>query len=199
MTTPSESPEPMSEASVLEVFQKTGALLSGHFTLRSGLHSDHYFQCAMVLQWPDHTARLCGELARRLRERGLTAAAVIAPAMGGLFVGYEMARALSARSIFVEKQEGRLTLRRGFRIEAGERFVVAEDVITRGGRVQETMDIVRGAGGEVVAIAVLVDRSGGTVRFDVPVVSLLRLAPVTWAPAACPLCKDGSKPEHPGS
>ncbi len=189
----------LSEADVLAMFRETGALLSGHFELRSGLHSDQYFQCALLLQWPDRTARLCGELARRLTAAGVEADAVISPAMGGLFVGHEIARALNVRSIFAEKQEGRLVVRRGFAIRPGERFVVAEDVVTRGGRVEETIRIVHGAGGVVAAVAVLVDRSDGTVRFDAPLVSLLRLAPTTWPPAECPLCRQGGRAEHPGS
>lgn len=190
----------LTEAEVLEIFRQTRALLEGHFELRSGLHSDRYFQCAMVLQYPVLTARLCGALAMRLQAAGLTdGVSVISPAMGGLFVGHEIARALGARSIFAEKQDGRLVLRRGFRIEPGERFVVAEDVVTRGGRVQETIDIVRGAGGEIAAVAVLVDRSGGAAQFGAPLISLLRMTPPTWTPAECPLCRQGSRPEHPGS
>ncbi|MCX7819026.1 MAG: orotate phosphoribosyltransferase [Kiritimatiellae bacterium] len=189
----------MSDADVLAILRETGAVLSGHFELRSGLHSDQYVQCALVLQWPAHAARLCGELARRVRAAGWTADAVIAPAMGGLFVGHELARALGVRSIFAEKQEGRLVLRRGFRIRPGERFLVAEDVVTRGGRVQETLDIVREGGGIAVGVTVLVDRSGGAAQFSVPLISLLRITPSTWAPASCPLCAAGSRAEHPGS
>ncbi len=189
----------LDEAAVLEIFRGTGALLSGHFELRSGLHSDQYVQCALVLQWPVRTARLCGELARRARRAGWTAETVIAPAMGGLFVGHELARALELRSIFAEKQEGRLVLRRGFTIRPGERFIIAEDVVTRGGRVQETIEIVRAAGGVPVGVAVLVDRSGGAARFEVPTIALLRMTPTVWTPSECPLCAAGSRPEHPGS
>ena len=194
----------MEQDDVLKAFRDTKALLSGHFELRSGLHSDQYFQCAMVLQYPVVTARLCGALAGALSVAGLDARhvdTVIAPAMGGLFVGHEIARSMGVRSIFVEKEPptGRLVLRRGFRIAPGERFVVAEDVITRGGRVQETVDIVRGGGGVVAAVAVLVDRSGGSATFNAPVFSLLRMTPVTWKPEDCPLCRAGGKPEHPGS
>ncbi len=189
----------MDEAGVRKTFEETGALLEGHFELRSGLHSDWFFQCAKVLQWPAATGRLCDALAERLRAAGVGADAVIAPAMGGLFVGHELARALGLRSIFAEKEEGRLALRRGFRIGTGERFVIAEDVITRGGRVQETIDIVRGAGGAVGAVAVLVDRSGGAAAFDAPLFSLLRMTPTTWPPADCPLCARALPLEHPGS
>jgi orotate phosphoribosyltransferase len=192
----------VNDADVLDRFRKTEALLSGHFELRSGLHSDQYFQCAKVLQYPVITAELCGELVRRLRAAGDAAAdTVISPAMGGLFVGHEVARALELRSIFAEKEResGKLVLRRGFTVGRGERFVVAEDVVTRGGRVQETIDIVRAAGGAVVAVAVLVDRSAGAASFGLPLHSLLRMSPVTWPPADCPLCRQGRPVEHPGS
>jgi orotate phosphoribosyltransferase len=189
----------MTQDEVMGAFRDTQALLSGHFELRSGLHSDQFFQCAKVLQWPVVTARLCGSLVEKVRAAGLSADTVISPAMGGLFVGHEVAKALGVRSIFAEKQEGVLVLRRGFTVGKGERFIVAEDVVTRGGRVQETIDIVTGMGGVVNAVAVLVDRSGGAAQFGVPLLSLLALAPVTWQPAECPLCKAGGKAEHPGS
>ncbi len=189
----------MNETQIKQAFLETGALLEGHFELRSGLHSDRYVQCARVLQYPVITARLCGALAARLTAEGIKADTVISPAMGGLFVGHELAHELDRKSIFVEKEADRLVLRRGFEIGRGERFLVAEDVITRGGRVQETIDIVRGAGGQVAAVAVLVDRSGGTVSFDAPVFSLLRMTPKTWAPAECPLCAEGCPLVHPGS
>lgn len=189
----------MTDNEVLQVFRDSQALLSGHFELRSGLHSNQYFQCAKVLQWPVLTARLCGELVRRVQGAGVPVETVIAPAMGGLFVGHEVARAFQVRSIFAEKENGKLVLRRGFTLTPGEKVIVAEDVITRGGRVQETVDIVRGLGGVVTAVAVLVDRSAGTVSFDAPLFSLLQISPVTWKPEECPLCKAGGKPEHPGS
>lgn len=189
----------MDEAAVLAIFHETGAMLRGHFELRSGLHSDQYFQCALVLQWPVYTAQLCGELARRVREAGWAADTIIAPAMGGLFVGYELARALDLRSIFTEKQDKRLVLRRGFSIRPGERFIVAEDVVTRGGRVQETLEIVRSAGGVPIGVAVLVDRSDGAAQFGVPLIALVRVSPTVWPPAQCPLCAAGSRAEHPGS
>jgi orotate phosphoribosyltransferase len=189
----------MDDAAVEKIFRDTRALLSGHFELRSGLHSDRFFQCAQVLQYPVWTARLCSELAARLRELKVEAATVIAPAMGGLFVGHELARSLEIRSIFAEKQDDRLVLRRGFRVDPGERFIVAEDVVTRGGRVQETIDIVRAAGGVVAAVAMLVDRSGGRAAFDAPCISLLRMTPATWEPRDCPLCRQALPLEHPGS
>jgi orotate phosphoribosyltransferase len=190
----------MTEKEILSLLEETGALLNGHFELRSKLHSDRFFQCANVCRYPRAAEKLCAELVRRMRPELGDARidGVIAPAMGGLVVGHEVARALDVRSIFAEKQDGKLVMRR-FTIKPGERYVVAEDVITRGGRVQETIDIVRAAGAEVAAVAVLVDRSAGAAKFDYPTFSLLQLAPQVWEPAACPMCKQGSKPVHPGS
>lgn len=189
----------MKSEEVLEAFRSSKALLSGHFELRSGLHSDQYFQCAKVLQDPRLTSRLCAALSEQMKTAGIQADTVIAPAMGGLFVGFEIARALDRKSIFAEKEDGRLVLRRGFTVGEGESFIVAEDVVTRGGRVQETMDIVRAAGGRVAAVAVLVDRSGGAAAFGVPTFRLLEMTPQVWAPEQCPLCARGIPTEHPGS
>ncbi|MBN1558301.1 MAG: orotate phosphoribosyltransferase [Lentisphaerae bacterium] len=186
----------MREEEVLEAMRRSGALLQGHFELRSGLHSDRFFQCANVLRYPRTAARLCAALAERMGP--VDADAVIAPALGGIIVGHELARALDLPSLFAEKEAGRLVLRR-FTIEPGRRLVVAEDVVTRGGRVQEVIDIVKAAGGDVAAVAVLVDRSGGEARFPCPTFSLLRLTPVTWTPDACPLCARGETLVHPGS
>lgn len=191
----------MTDQDVLKIFLDTRALLNGHFELRSGLHSPQFFQCAQVLQHPRIAARLCEALVDKLRREvpGLKADGVIAPAMGGLFVGHEVAKALDVVSIFAEKQDGALVLRRGFEVPKGAAFIVAEDVITRGGRVQETIDIVKQRGGKVAAVVVLVDRSGGKARFDYPTVSLLRMTPITVDPTACPQCAQGVPLEHPGS
>lgn len=189
----------MSPDEVLQAFRDARALLEGHFELRSGLHSNQYFQCAKVLQDPGLTGRLCGALADRMATAGVQAETVIAPAMGGLFVGYELARRFGLKSIFAEKQDDRLVLRRGFSVRPDERVVVAEDVVTRGGRVAETIDIVQAGGGIVAAVAVLVNRSGGTVRFAAPFFSLLEITPEAWDPAECPLCREGLPMEHPGS
>ncbi|MEO5367717.1 MAG: orotate phosphoribosyltransferase [Magnetococcus sp. WYHC-3] len=190
----------MKEQDILALLRETGGLLSGHFELRSGLHSNRFFQCANVLRYPRVAEKLCAELvARMLSELGSKRVdGVIAPALGGILVGHEVARALDVRSIFAEKQDGKLVMRR-FTMQPGERYIVAEDVITRGGRVQETIDLVRAAGAEVVAVAVLVDRSAGAAKFDYPTFSLLHMAPQVWEPAVCPLCEQGSKPVHPGS
>lgn len=190
----------MNEQDILKILAESEALLSGHFELRSGLHSDRYFQCANLLRFPRLAERLCTELASRLRSAvpGIDFDGVISPALGGILVGHEMARAFDKKHIFAEKADGRLVLRR-FSIRPGERYLVAEDVVTRGGRVQETIDIVKAAGGIPAAVAVLVDRSGGTASFECPFVSLLQMTPTTWEPAECPLCRQGSKSVHPGS
>ena len=158
---------------VLQVFRDTGALLEGHFVLRSGLHSRQFFQCALALQQMPVVEKLGAALAAKVKPLG--AVTVVAPAMGGLVIGQEVARQLGSRFIFVEKEDGRLVLRRGFKIAAGEKILVVEDVVTKGGRVQETLDIVRAHGGSVVAVAAIVDRSNGVVNFGVPFQSLLAL------------------------
>ncbi len=204
--------EAISEAVVLDIFKKTGALLDGHFELRSKLHSPRYFQCANVLRYPRIAARLCDALALKLR-RGCDLGridGVISPAVGGIIVGHEIARALDVKCIFAEKKEipgeldaagkpvTKLVMRR-FAMKPGERYVVAEDVVTRGGRVQETIDLVRAAGAEPVAAVVLVDRSGGKAAFDCPWFSLMKIEAETWEPSKCPLCAAGGHPVHPGS
>jgi orotate phosphoribosyltransferase len=183
---------------VLQVFRDSGALLEGHFILRSGRHSRQFFQCALALQQMPVVERLGEALAAKAR--GLTLRTVIAPALGGLVIGQEVARQLRCRFIFSEKEEGRLVLRRGFKIAPGERILVVEDVVTQGGRVQETVNIVRACGGVVAGVAVLVDRSDGTVDFGVPTFSLLRMQVETFPAddlppelAAIPAVKPGSQ------
>ncbi len=192
----------MKQDEILKIFRDTGALLGGHFELRSGLHSDQYFQCALVLQHPRLAGQLCSALADRLRDElgeAFRPDGIISPALGGIPVGHELGRAFNVRAIFAEKQEGRLVLRRAFEVKPGERFIVGEDVVTRGGRVREVMDIVTSRGGIVEAVAVLVDRSAGQFACERPLVSLLQLAPTTWPPAECPLCGQGVPVHHPGS
>lgn len=162
--------------------------------LRSGVHSRQYFQCALVLQHPRLAEQLCSALAGKLPKAEM----VVSPALGGLFVGHEVARALGVRHVFVEKNAaGKLELRRGFDITG--QVIVVEDVVTKGGRVQETIDIVRQNGGEVIAVGALVDRSEGKVNFGVRLESLLRLRVETFEPASCPMCKEGSPAVKPGS
>jgi orotate phosphoribosyltransferase len=190
----------MKQEEVYKLFEETSALLNGHFELRSGLHSNQFFQCALVLQYPRIAGELCIALVEKMKEelKDLKVDTVIAPAMGGITIGHDVARALGVRFIFVEKEDNKLVLRR-FKISKGERFVIAEDVVTRGGRVQETIDIVNENGGEVAAIGILVNRSGGKAKFEAPLVSLLEIEPVTYDPADCPLCKEGLELVHPGS
>ena len=184
---------------LLALFRKTGALLDGHFVLRSGLHSRQYFQCAILLQHTDIAAQVCGQLADKLRK--FDCDTVISPALGGIIVGQEVGCSLGKRHIFVEKDEGKLVLRRGFQISPDEKFIVVEDVVTRGGRVQETIDIVRGHGGIVSAVGVIVDRSGDAKPdFKCPFVSLVEMSvenfPVDKLPpdlAKIPAVKPGSK------
>jgi orotate phosphoribosyltransferase len=188
----------MTEPQILQVFRDTGALLEGHFILRSGLHSRQYFQCALALQYMPTVEKLGAELAGKVR--GLKAVTVVAPAMGGLVLGQEVARQLGARFIFVEKEDGKLVLRRGFKIDPDERILVVEDVVTKGGRVQEAIDIVRAHQGQLVGVAMAVDRSAGGVAFGVPTFSLLAMNVETFASdklppdlAAMPASKPGSK------
>jgi orotate phosphoribosyltransferase len=184
--------------SPLDLFRQTGALLEGHFVLRSGLHSRQFFQCALVLQHTGIAARLCAELAQKARAFG--AQRVISPALGGVIVGHEVARALGLPHIFAEKEQDRLVLRRGFSIHPGDRFLVVEDVVTRGGRVQETLEIVRAQGGEPVGVAAIVDRSGGNLPdFGCPFVSLAQLNVETFEPGNLPPDLAGTPAVKPGS
>jgi orotate phosphoribosyltransferase len=184
---------------LLALFRKTGALLDGHFVLRSGLHSREYFQCALLLQHTDIAAKVCGWLADKLRD--FNCDTVISPALGGSIVGQEVGRSLGKRHIFAEKEEGKLVLRRGFEISPNERFIVVEDVVTRGGRVQETIDIVRAWGGIVSAVGVIVDRSrADKPDFGCPFVSLIEMNVETFPGdklpsdlAKIPAVKPGSK------
>lgn len=188
----------MNPAEALKLFKETGALLEGHFLLRSGLHSRQYFQCALALQEMQVVEQFGKGLAAEVRE--LRPRTVIAPAMGGLVIGQEVARQLGCRFIFAEKEEGKLGLRRGFRIEPDEPMLIVEDVVTQGGRVRETLEIVRQHQGKVLGVAMLVDRSNGTLDLGVPVFSSIQLRVETFAPdqlppdlAKIPAVKPGSK------
>ncbi len=182
----------------LSAFEQTGAYLQGHFRLTSGLHSPEYLQCAKVLQHP----ALAERFGREIREQfnGLSVGLVCAPAMGGLIIGHEVARAFGVRFIFTERDpEGKMTLRRGFAVEPGERVLIVEDVITTGGSTREVVGLLRAAGAEVVAAASIVDRSGGAADVGVARIALATLEVTAYDPAACPLCAQGLPVTKPGS
>jgi len=187
----------MTRDELLDLFRRSGALLEGHFRLTSGLHSSGYLQCALVLQHPHHAETLGRAIAARTRD--LRATLVLSPALGGVVIAHEVGRALGVRAIFAERQDGVLTLRRGFVIGEGDRVLVVEDVLTTGGSTRETMQVALAAGGQVVGAASIVDRSGGAVRFDVPFVALLEIALPTYEPGTCPLCAQGLPVVKPGS
>lgn len=182
---------------VLALFRECGALLEGHFRLSSGLHSPGYLQCALVLQHPAHAAALGGALAGRVRT--LMPDVVLSPALGGVIIGHEVARALGVRALFAEREGTALTLRRGFRLSAGERVVVVEDVVTTGGSTLETMEVARAAGGVVVAATAIINRSGGRAALSVPLHALVDLFLPTHQPEECPLCASGIALTKPGS
>jgi orotate phosphoribosyltransferase len=188
----------MTDHEVLNIFRETEALLEGHFQLTSGLHSPQYFQCAKVLQYPRHMERLCGEIAAHFH--GTAFDAVIAPALGGIVVGQEVGRRLGLRTMFTERKDGLMQLRRGFSVAPGERILVCEDVVTTGGSVEEVLRIVKDREAQPAGVGFLVDRSGGKVRFDTPdQFALLHMDVVAYAPERCPLCSAGQPVMKPGS
>ena len=190
-------PEGAPPTSILDRFRRVGGLLEGHFRLTSGLHSPGYLQSALVLQHP-HEAEACGEaIAEHVRTLG--AQAVLSPALGGIVIGQEVGRALGVRALFAERQDGTLTLRRGFTFSPGERVLVVEDVVTTGGSTRETMEVARAAGAVVVGAAAIIDRSGGTPDLGVPFVALVTVSLPTYRPEDCPLCAAGLPVVKPGS
>jgi len=186
----------MTRDELLDLYRRSGALLEGHFRLTSGLHSPGYLQCALVLQHPQHAEALGRAIAERTRD--LRATVVLSPALGGVVIGHEVARALGVRAIFAERQDGALMLRRGFVIGESDRVLVVEDVLTTGGSTRETMQVAKAAGGHVVGAASIVDRSTGA-QLDVPYVALLDLALPVYEPDKCPLCAQGLPVVKPGS
>ena len=181
----------------LKDFEETGALLTGHFRLSSGLHSDRYLQCARLLMWPERAAEAGRELAERLREFG--AKSVVSPAIGGLIIGHETARGLKLPAMFVERKDGVFALRRGFALDPGEPVVVVEDVFTTGKSTREAAAAVEAAGGRVVAVGSIVDRGLPADAFTVPSRSLLSLSVPSWPEAECPQCRKGVAIDSPGS
>jgi orotate phosphoribosyltransferase len=187
----------MTRDELLDRFRKAGALLEGHFRLSSGLHSSGYLQCALVLQQPDWAEALGRAIADRAREWRPTV--VLSPALGGVVIGHEVGRALGVRALFAERQDGELTLRRGFVLSERDRVLVIEDVLTTGKSTRETMQVARAAGAQIVGAASIVDRSGGTLALDVPFAALVDIALPTYEPERCPLCAQGLPVVKPGS
>jgi orotate phosphoribosyltransferase len=188
---------------VMDLFNETGAYLRGHFRLTSGLHSGEYLQCAKLLAFPDYAEQLGRELAQTLRSltSGSTIELVVSPAIGGIIIGHEVARALAARSLFTERDPSinEMVLRRGFSIRPGETAVVVEDVVTTGGSTKEVIRVVEELGGKVLAVGSIIDRSAGRVNVGVPRVALQELDAIAYDPADCPLCKNGEPLVKPGS
>lgn len=188
----------MNQTEILQIFNDSGALLKGHFKLSSGLHSDEYLQCALVLQYPQYADRLCKELAEEFKDQKIDL--VVGPALGGVIVSYEVARHLGARSIFAERQMGKMTLRRGFVVKKGERALVVEDVVTTGGSVKEILEILKKQNAEIAGIGAIVDRSKpatdfGRIKFH----ALIKLDLNTYTQKNCPLCKENIPIIKPGS
>ena len=197
----------MTESEILNIFKKSGALLTGHFLLTSGRHSDRYFQCAKVLQYPEYTEILCKMIADNFRNTEIDT--VIAPAIGGLVVGQEVARQLNKRFIFAEREDKKLSLRRGFTLDENEKVLVCEDVVTTGGSVFETIEIVKSNKAIVAGVGFIVDRSNGKVNFglsrldgvqtEYPQFSTLKMEVVSYLPDECPLCREDIELVKPGS
>ena len=183
----------LTQERILEIYQNSGALLTGHFRLRSGLHSDRFLQSAAVLQYPEHASALCAELAMQVREdlKPDRVDIVIGPAIGGVILAYEVARTLGARAMFGEKNGDQMFLRPGFKIQAGDRIAVVDDVLTTGGSVFKLIDLSRRHQGQVVAAAFLIDRSSTPIDFGAPKVSLVTLDIPTYPPAECQMCREG--------
>ncbi|AZT90328.1 orotate phosphoribosyltransferase [Caldicellulosiruptor changbaiensis] len=187
----------MNESAYLQMFKDTDALLEGHFLLTSGKHSSKYLQCAKILQYPNLADAICKDLAKNFVGQEIDV--VIGPAIGAIILSYELARQLNCRSIFAEREDGIMKLRRGFKIEEGEKVLVVEDVITTGGSVKEIIEIVKENGGEIVGVAGIVDRSGGKLDLGYPLKTLLTLEIETYEPDDCPLCREGIPIVKPGS
>jgi len=187
----------LNENEILEIFKKTDALLDGHFLLTSGMHSNVYFQCAKVLQYQEYIEELCSIIADEYCDKKIDT--VIAPAIGGLVVGQEVARQLNKRFIFAEREDKKLTLRRGFSISEGEKILICEDVVTTGGSVFEVIDIVKDNNAKVAGVGFIVDRSNGKVDFGCHQISTVKLNVKSYLPEECPICKDGLELVKPGS
>lgn len=190
----------MEQNQVIEVLKQCDVLQEGHFCLTSGKHSNRYMQCARLFEHPVESKRLCDELAKRIEELGLGSLdLVVGPAIGGIIMAYQMAASLGLRNIFAERENGAMTLRRGFEVQAGERVLICEDVVTTGGSVKEVIEVLQQAGAQVVAVSSIVDRSKGSVDFGCPFVPLVSVEFDVYEADECPLCKEGSDAKKPGS
>ncbi len=188
----------MTKERALDILKEAGVLLEGHFLLTSGRHSGRYLQCARIFRNTRYSEELCAALAEHFRDDRVDI--VIGPALGAVQMAYEVSRALGCENFFAEREDGAMTLRRGFAIEPGQRVLVVEDVVTTGGSVREVLEIVRQAGGEVVGVGSIVDRTGGRISFGVPFRSVVSMEVESWEPGECPLCKAGAPaPYKPGS
>ncbi|PID80885.1 orotate phosphoribosyltransferase [bacterium DOLZORAL124_64_63] len=187
----------MTEEKVLNLMEELGALHSGHFLLSSGLHSNRYFQCARILQFPDLARELGLALADFFQETPCDL--VVSPALGGILIGHEVARAMGRRFVFTERKDGEMQIRRGFGIEEGEKVIIAEDVVTRGTSILEVVKCVEEAGGKVVGLTSIIDRTGGDAGLPLPLHSLAKVKVETWQPDGCPLCREGQELVKPGS
>ena len=182
---------------IIEIFKETGVMLEGHFQLTSGRHSYHYMQCAQLFQYPQYSELLCQELADVFKDEKIDL--VVGPAVGGIIIAYQVACCLGVRNIFAERQDGKMTLRRGFTVKPGENVLVCEDVVTTGGSVREVVELLKEAGANVIGVGSIVDRSNGKVDFGVPYKAVLPMEVISWEPEDCPLCKQGSVAYKPGS
>lgn len=189
----------MKPEEIKQLFEKKNALLTGHFLLSSGLHSDTYFQKNLILQYPNETEKLAAALADIVLKEIPDIDVVVSPAVGAVTIGYEVARQIGCRAIFTEREEGKMQLRRGFKIDKDEKCLIVEDICTTGLSTNEVIEVIRGTEGKLAAIALLVDRSGGKVDFKVPTFSLLQLDVKSYKAEECPMCKAGSVPVKPGS
>ncbi len=187
----------MTEESLLQIFKETDALLEGHFLLTSGKHSDRYFQCAKVLQYTQFTTEICQLISSHFKDYEIDT--VISPAIGGIVVGQEVARQLGKRFIFTEREDGKMTLRRGFSIKPGENVLVCEDVVTTGGSVFEVIDVIKENGARAVGVGFIVDRSNGKVNFGTEQFSTIKMDVKSYEPDACPICKTDQPLVKPGS
>jgi len=187
----------MTENEVLDIFVKKNALLTGHFKLSSGLHSEKYLQCALVLQYPDAAEKLAKEIAKKFSAEKIDF--VVGPALGGVTLAYEVARALGCRGLFTERQDGKMTLRRGFSLKKGEKALVVEDVVTTGGSTKEVIEVVKSLGADIAGVACVIDRSGGKAAFGIKFEALAKVKAETFEEKDCPLCKSGVSVTKPGS